>query len=184
MKEYRREYPLFSLCGLNCGLCPRYQTNAASKCPGCGGTDFHLKHPTCAVVTCNQKHDLVEYCFQCSVYPCEKYANPSQKDSFITYLNVIKDFEKACSEGLDQYKHELNEKVDILESLLANFNDGRRKNYYCLAVNLLPLKDLSDVMEEVNHLSADLEMKDKIDQVVLLLKAKADSRNIILQLRK
>lgn len=55
MKEYKREYSLFSLCGLNCGLCPHYQTNGISKCPGCGGQDFHLKHPTCAVITCNRK---------------------------------------------------------------------------------------------------------------------------------
>jgi hypothetical protein len=33
MKEYYRNYPLFSLCGLNCGLCPRYHTQGESKCP-------------------------------------------------------------------------------------------------------------------------------------------------------
>jgi len=54
MKEYKREYPLFSLCGLNCGLCPKYHTNGESKCPGCGGTDFTLKHPPCKVIRCNQ----------------------------------------------------------------------------------------------------------------------------------
>gem|GEM_PF-3991072 len=35
--EYKvRSYPLFSDCGLNCGLCPRYYTDGASRCPGCG----------------------------------------------------------------------------------------------------------------------------------------------------
>lgn len=59
---YKRNFPQLSLCGLNCGLCPRYHCNGISKCPGCGGKDFNLKHPTCSVVTCNQKHDNVEYC--------------------------------------------------------------------------------------------------------------------------
>ena len=34
--EYDREYPLFSACGLNCGLCPRFYTDGESRCPGCG----------------------------------------------------------------------------------------------------------------------------------------------------
>lgn len=184
MKEYRREYPLFSLCGLNCGLCPRYQTSGASKCPGCGGDEFHLKHPSCAVITCNQKHEEAAYCFQCSKYPCAKYIKPSQKDSFISYRNVIRDMEKANSEGLDQYQQELNEKVTILEYLLDNFNDGRRKNFYCLAVNILSIQDLRGIVDEIKHLPADLEMKERINQAVCLIKAKADNRNIELALRK
>ena len=108
LDEYKREYPLFSLCGLNCGLCPHYQTQGESKCPGCGGEKFHLKHPTCAVITCNRKHDHVEYCFQCSSFPCEKYSSPSNADSFISYRNVIADFEKVKKDSLAQYKIELN----------------------------------------------------------------------------
>lgn len=34
MKNFKRNYPLFSLCGLNCGLCPMHLNN---YCPGCGG---------------------------------------------------------------------------------------------------------------------------------------------------
>ncbi|HCP15088.1 MAG TPA: hypothetical protein DIT32_04865, partial [Peptococcaceae bacterium] len=64
MKEYVRAYPLFSLCGLNCGLCPRYHTEGESRCPGCGGPAFHLKHPSCAVITCSRKHGGVEHCCQ------------------------------------------------------------------------------------------------------------------------
>ena len=35
MKGFTREEPLFSQCGLNCGLCTMYLGN---YCPGCGGT--------------------------------------------------------------------------------------------------------------------------------------------------
>ncbi len=92
--------------------------------------------------------------------------------------------EKAKTEGLGKYQQELNEKVTILEYLLDSFNDGRRKNYYCLAVNLLSIQDLRGIMDEIKHLPAALEMKDKINQVVCLIKAKADNRNIELVLRK
>jgi hypothetical protein len=186
LKEYKRDYPLFSLCGLNCGLCPHYQTKAESKCPGCGGEDFHIKHPTCAVVTCNIRHDQVEYCFQCTSFPCEKYRNQSNTDSFITYRNVISDFEKVNKEGIDQYKIELNEKVKILEFLIDNYNDGRRKSFYCLAVNLLQLKDLKDIIKEINEKISkqDAAIKNKIEQIIQLFESKAKNKNIELRLRK
>jgi hypothetical protein len=180
MKEYRRENPLFSLCGLNCGLCPRYHTEGDSKCPGCGGEDFHLKHPACAVITCNRKHDQVQYCFQCTSFPCEKYNAPSKEDSFITYRNVLADFEKARKEGLEQYAAELREKMEILSFLLREYNDGRRKNFYCAAINLFKLQDLNDMMVEIREKISkqDNTKEDKIRQVILLFQAKANRENI------
>jgi hypothetical protein len=126
MKEYIRKFPLFSLCGLNCGLCPRYQTDGVSKCPGCGGDDFHLKHPACTVITCNKKHDNVEYCFQCSLYPCEKYKKQSKTDSFISYKNIEENFNNA-KKDLKHFQKELIKKIKILEYLIGNYNDGRKK---------------------------------------------------------
>ncbi len=186
MKEYIRDCPLFSLCGLNCGLCPRYQTTGKSKCPGCGGPDFHLQHPTCAVITCNSKHDNVEFCFQCSEYPCDRYRERRDLDSFITYKNVMSDFEKVRTEGIDAYRIKLDEKVSILEFLMENFNDGRRKNFYCLAVNLLNYEDLLEILEEINAdiSKQDIELKEKIAKIVMLFEKKAQKDNIELKLRK
>ena len=186
MKEYKRAYPFFSLCGLNCGLCPRYQTKGESKCPGCGGERFFQKHPTCAVITCNNKHDNVEYCFQCGSFPCEKYSRPGSADSFISYQNVLADFDKAQKGGLEKYKIELNEKMAILEDLINNYNDGRRKNYYCVAVNLLQLDDLREILSEIHEKISreDSTMKDKIIKIVSLFEEKARNANIELKLRK
>jgi hypothetical protein len=181
MKQSPRTYPLFSLCGLNCGLCPRFHTEGVSKCPGCGGPDFHLKHPTCAVITCNNKHDNVEFCFQCSSYPCEKYSNPGKVDSFISYRNVISDFKKA-KEDIEKYKKELNEKVRILEFLIKNYNDGKRKNFYCIAVNLLKLADLKKIMKQIDK---DVNIKeDMVKRIVDLFEEKAKKGKIALKLRK
>jgi hypothetical protein len=186
MIEYRRKYPLFSLCGLNCGLCPRYQTDSISKCPGCGGKDFHLKHPACAVITCNKKHDNVEYCFQCSSFPCDRYGTPSKADSFITYRNVVSDLKKANEIGLDKYQNELAEKVNILECLIKNYNDGRRKSFYCLAVNLIKLSDLNEIMEQINNKIElqDMEIKEKTKLVIELLESKAKKAKIELKLKE
>ncbi|PKM93511.1 MAG: hypothetical protein CVU84_15135 [Firmicutes bacterium HGW-Firmicutes-1] len=186
MNEYRREYPFFSLCGLNCGLCPRFQTKGESKCPGCGGKDFHIKHPSCAIITCNKKHSQVEYCFQCASFPCKKYSDSSNVDSFISYRNVITDFEKVSNEGLDKYKIELNQKIEILEFLINNYNDGRRKNFYCIAVNIMQLNDLENIMAEINEniSKEEIPIKEKLEQIRLLFEIQASKDNIELKLRK
>ena len=186
MKEYKREYPRFALCGLNCGLCQRYHTEGSSKCPGCGGENFHIQHPACAVITCNQKHDNVEFCFQCSSYPCERYGKIGKVDSFITYRNVLSDFEKAKRDGVERYTAALDEKVKILEDLIENYNDGRSKNFYCIAVNLLELDPLRDVMKKIREeiSRSDAPMKEKVGKIRSLLEARAADAGLELKLRK
>lgn len=186
MKEYKRKYPLFSLCGLNCCLCPQYHTEGASKCPGCGGKDFHLKHPSCPIIKCAREHGNIEYCYACNAFPCERYKAPSAKDSFITYRNVLKDFEKAKEYGIAQYIAELNEKETTLKYLLQNYNDGRRKSFYCLTVNLLSLQDLKDVIKayEADTAFKDADKKAKAAKIVSLFEERAKVQNIEFKLRK
>lgn len=194
MKERRRDYPRFALCGLNCGLCQRYHTQGESRCPGCGGEDFHLKHPTCAVITCDNRHDRVEYCFQCSAYPCQRFAAPSDTDSFISYRNVIADLERARVGGIEAYRAKLDERVDILEFLIANCNDGRRKGMFCLAANLLSLDDLRAVTERIRQADAVAGAADALARratvearaalAVALIEERATRANVELRLRR
>lgn len=149
MKEYYRPNPLFSLCGLNCALCPRYHTDGSSKCSGCGGKDFHLLHPSCAIINCSKQHDNVNYCCYCKDYPCKRYEDCGQQDSFITYRNVVSDFHRLSCIGEDAFILELNRKKEILTCLIEHHNDGRSKAFFCLAVNLLPLDALIDLMNKL-----------------------------------
>lgn len=52
--------------------------------------------------------------------------------------------------GEEAYHAEQTEKRQILERLLAQYNDGRKKTLFCLAVNLLPLEDLRTVFEDTD----------------------------------
>jgi len=182
--EYKRQYPLFSACGLNCGLCPRYHTKGDSKCPGCGGKNFSAKHPSCGVLSCSQRN-MVEYCFLCNEYPCKKY-NKWKIDSFITHQNMMKDFEKTKTIGIKAYQKELNEKIDILNILLSNYNDGRRTNFFCIAINLLKLKDIKNVMKQIEKeiKSKEIIIKEKAKIAVNLFKAMAEKQSIKLELIK
>ena len=182
--EYRqRSYPLFAACGLNCGLCPRYQTDGASKCPGCAGEGFLSKHPSCGVVSCCQRKD-VEYCYLCEEYPCKKYDGADTADSFVVH-NSLANFEKVGKYGIDGYKAELDEKIGILEDLLANYNDGRRKNLFCIAVNLMELPDIKKVMARIlSEVKPEESLKEKSALAVRLFQAMAEERGIVLKLRK
>jgi hypothetical protein len=179
-----RQYPQFSACGLNCGLCPRYHTDGASKCPGCAAADFESVHPSCGVLSCCQRHALA-YCYQCPDYPCKKYAGADTKDSFISHKNQFTDFEKIKKIGPAAYETELNEKVTILETLLKNYNDGRRKSFFCLAVNLLPLEDIRAAMAKlVANTTPDATEKEKAAAAVDIFQRAADEMGILLKLRR
>lgn len=184
MEEKQRAFPLFSACGLNCGLCPRYQMNGTSKCPGCSGKGFLKKHPACGVLSCSQCKGL-EYCYQCDEYPCKKYNDVDQSDSFITHFKQLYDMKRAKTLGIDTYRMELDEKVFILETLLTDYNDGRRKSFFCLAVNLLELQDVKYVMEQItSQTQPEQSVKDKATMAVKLFQSMAERRNLTLKLRK
>lgn len=185
MNEYKRKEPSFSLCGLNCCLCSRFHTEGSSKCPGCGGKDFFLKHPSCAVITCNKKNDNVEFCYECSLYPCKKYIEPSKVDSFISYKNVVQNFNDAKLD-LKKYLKELHNKQKILEDLITNYNDGKSKGFFCIAVDLLPLSVLNEIMYSIKK-TIDIEIiekKEKTKNILALIKSKATELKIELILRK
>jgi len=183
--EYKvRDYPQFSPCGLNCGLCPRYHTEGTSKCPGCAGEGFSDVHPPCGVLSCNQRKGL-EYCFECDSFPCKRYDNKGDSDSFISYKKQLRDIEKARQIGMDAYKAELNRKIVILEGLIGNYNDGRRKGFYCLAVNLLELKDVEEIMMHVkDEMNPQMPVKERAAIVVRLFQRVAEEKGIELTLRK
>ncbi len=56
--------------------------------------------------------------------------------------------EKMQNTGEDAYNAEQIEKRQILDRLLSDYNDGRKKTLFCLAVNLLPLNDLRAVFDK------------------------------------
>ena len=97
---------------------------------------------------------------------------------FITHMNQKADLEKMQRIGEEAYNIEQVEKRQILDRLLAEYNDGRKKTLFCLAVNLLPLEELRIVFED-----GDLEIpeKDRARQMENRLKEKSSAE---LKLRK
>ena len=93
--------------------------------------------------------------------------------------------EKARRLGLEPYQAELDQKRRILDELLGNYNDGRKKSLFCLAVYLLDLPDLRAVMAELTAAIAESTPPgEKAALAAARIHAAADRRQIELKLRK
>ncbi|MDY4707078.1 MAG: DUF3795 domain-containing protein [Candidatus Treponema excrementipullorum] len=182
MKGFERENQFLSLCGLNCGLCPML---LGRYCGGCGNGN-----QSCSIARCSIEHSSADtkiaYCYECGKYPCEKYVHCDEADSFITHKNQKRDLAKARQIGIEAYNREQQEKIAILNYLLTDFNDGRKKTLYCVAVNLLELQDIQSVMEQIStEKNIDtMSIQEKSALVAALLKKVASERGIELKLRK
>ena len=175
MKGFVRDNQLLSLCGLNCGLC---SMKLGGHCSGCGNGN-----QSCKIARCSLEHGGVSYCFQCPEYPCDQYLHIDDYDSFITHQNQKANLEQAKAIGMNRYNEEQRERVRILNLLLAHYNDGRRKTFFCLAANLLPLSALQTAVSQLQG-SEDLDLKERSAQAVRLLQSSANAHGILLKLRK
>ena len=85
--------------------------------------------------------------------------------------------------GLDAYIDELRAKRAILDKLLVNYNDGRRKTFYCAAVYLLPLEDLKNIVAKLED-QPECSVKERATAAVKLLQGAADGHGVCLKLKK
>lgn len=175
MKGFTRKNQLFSLCGLNCGLCTM---RLGGHCGGCGNGN-----QSCKIARCSLEHGGVEYCCECPHYPCEQYEKCDEYDSFITHRKRKADMEKLRRIGADRYNAEQEEKVRLLGYLLSTCNDGRRKTLFCLAVNLLELADVQAVADRL--MASDLStVKERAVYAAALLQEAAGEKGIALKLNR
>lgn len=150
-------------------------------CGGCGNGN-----QSCKIARCSLEQGTIEYCYQCEKYPCEQYEGIDAFDSFITHRHQKVDLEKAQRIGIDEYNREQNEKIKILHYLLSNYNDGRKKAFFCVAVNLLGLSQLQEGIKQVeeNPEISILSVKEKSAYVADVFRRIADRESIQLRLNK
>jgi hypothetical protein len=143
---------LAGCCGLYCGLCPRYQSRAASRCPGCHAGDQRTYCSVCRC--CAGKRDLTT-CAECEEYPCERLLRVIGVgvgiDSFISHKPALPNLERIREAGLDVYLEEQRVRRLLVEDLLADYNDGRSMTFYCTACALMPVDPLRVALESASE---------------------------------
>ena len=161
IRNFERTDELFSLCGLNCGLCGfRLQ----GSCNGCFKDSFCAT--VCPMAPCSVKHGNIQYCFECSEYPCKHYDGFDSYDTLVLHRNQRKDMLRAKEIGIDAYRAEQRKKVELLDRLLEKYDDGERQVIYCAAVNMLSVDDMQTILDKADHETADLPTSERAEFIV------------------
>ncbi len=151
------------------------------ECSGCfnGSTCYQ----TCPIAPCSVKHGNVDYCFQCTEYPCKRYDGIDRHDSLISHRNQKRDMTKAKEIGIEAYLAEQRAKKELLTRFLKDYDDGTKDVFFCLAVNMLEVEDLQNTLSLVDSQSHGLSIHDKAEQLEKQLQKCAAVRHIPLVLR-
>jgi hypothetical protein len=181
LKNYSaRKYPTIGVCGLDCGLCPRYYTQGTSRCPGCGGPDFFSKHPSCSFITCCVKKKKLEVCAECSDFPCskfkadEEYQQLKESSSYPSCKVVMLNSDFIKEHGINKFIDQQKKRIKLLERMIDNFDDGRSRSFFCKAACLHDLTSLESALNEAiqkiktdNIKQDDTKVKAKILKEIL-----------------
>lgn len=135
------------------------------------------------MITCSIKNGLIEYCAQCEQYPCQRFEQ-SPYDFFVSYKHVRRRLQTIREQGPAVVEDELNQRIAILEQLLAEYNDGKRKSLYCLATELMDVEDLAAVIQTAAQGGQEVSLREKALTVTRLLQESAGQRGIELRLRR
>jgi hypothetical protein len=169
-----KKYPTIGVCGLDCGLCPRYYTIGLSRCPGCGGHDFFNKHPSCSFITCGVKKKNLEVCAECLEFPCskfksdEEYQQLKESSSYPPYKRVLPNLNFIGEFGIEEFIEQQKKRIQLLETMIENFDDGRSRSFYCKAAAFLEVTNLSSSIEQATQKIKS----DNINQNDVKIKAK------------
>lgn len=190
MKEQPiKAYPTIACCGLDCGLCPTYYTKGPSRCPGCGGLNFFDKHPSCSIITCCVKEHSFETCAECEEFPCSKIEKWDLIDSFICHRASLSNLKFIKTTGVGKFVEIQKKRIELLEIMLKQYNEGRSKSLFCIATALLSIEELEKALKTSeqqiktdNISSSDLKSRSSVLKGVLNDIAAKDG--IELKLRK
>ncbi len=169
-----KQYPTIAVCGLDCGLCPRFYTVGSSRCPGCAGSGFYDKHPTCSFITCCVKNKGLEVCSECSDFPCakfksaEEYKQAKESSSYPSSKKVLSNLYFIKEHGIKIFIEQQKKRIKFLETMIAKFDDGRSRSFFCNAANFHDLTALADSISK----AATMIKNEKIKQNDMKSKAK------------
>ncbi|NIM46552.1 MAG: DUF3795 domain-containing protein [Candidatus Aenigmarchaeota archaeon] len=187
LKNTQVNYPEIGVCGLSCRLCPAYQREGKSRCPGCK-TNFRLFGP-CPMLHCAIKKKGVEFCWECEESKtCEKWKKHRESgknhDSFKCYQTLEKDINFIEKHGVKEFKKTQEEREELLKQMLKEFNEGRSKSYFCIAATVLEVDKLKETIIRAREKSTNLNIKEKSQVIHSILDDIAAENNYLLKLRK
>lgn len=171
-----KKYPLVGCCGISCGLCPRFQSKAKSRCLGCG-PDAHCSY--CSIFRCCVMKRKYQTCADCNEFPCEKFDKWFDADSFVTHQKCLPNIKKIKKVGIKEFLREQAERKKILEIMLEKYNPGQCMSLYCLASALMSVESLKMALKQIEGVK-----KNEPKSFKILIQELAGKEKISLKLRR
>ena len=179
MNVPEKTYPTIGCCGLDCGLCPRYYTVGASRCPGCVGPDFFNKRPSCSFITCCVKKKNLEVCGECPEFPCSKFKSDEEyrqwwegSSSYPPNKKILPNLNFIKKHGVKKFIEQQRSRIKLLEKMIKNFDDGRSRSFFCRAAALLDLTGLTSSLDKATRkIKTDKIRKDDVKNKAKILRA-------------
>jgi len=176
-----KKYPIIAVCGLDCGLCPRFYTVGNSRCPGCAGPHFFAKHPSCSFITCCVKKNHLEVCAECSTFPCSKFKSDEEYKklkglpSYPPYKKILPNLIFVKEHGIEKFVEQQKVRMKLLKTMIEKFDDGRSRSYFCKASALLDLRILkSSIDKAIRKIRADKINQNDVKSRTKILRAILD----------
>jgi hypothetical protein len=181
------KYPEIGICGLSCRFCPHYKTDSKSKCNGCKSKERMLVG--CPFITCAIKKKGIEFCFECEESSaCKKWKehreNGKKYDSFVCYQGLESNISFIKENGIDKFEKLQKDKEKLLKKMLNEYDDGRSKNYYCIATTILSIDELNEALKKAKSNSNGLDQKEKAKLLHSILDDIASKKDKCIKLRK
>ena len=181
------EYPEIGICGLSCKLCPAYHRETKSKCDGCKSES--RMNVGCTFIRCAKLKRNIEFCWDCKESKtCEKWKKHREfsknHDSFVCYQKLNDNIFFVEKKGIENFNFNQNIRRKLLEEMLEDFNEGRSKSYYCVAVTVMEIEELEKALSEVREKANGLNVKAKSKILHSALDEIAVKKNYHLKLRK
>ena len=112
------------------------------------------------------KEKRCRVCWECAESKdCQKWKAHQEAgakyDSFKCYQKLSADIQFVRENGFEEYKRLQDIREEILKDMLANFNEGRSKSYYCIAATVLEIEELKKAINKANEKSKGLDLKSK-----------------------
>lgn len=152
-----KEKDLLAPCGIYCGLCNRYQSEAPSSCGGCRTTEVH---DWCNIYGCCVKKKALTTCIECDEYPCERYSRRKWWGDEYLSRGSRDNLDEIDESGMEALLKELRARRKVVEKLIDEYNEGRSMSFYCRACSVVPVKSVKKAMRQAEKRMADEGLPD------------------------
>jgi hypothetical protein len=143
----------------------------------------------CPFITCAVKRKGIEFCWECDESEsCERWAGHREfgrtRDTFVCYASLEDNIASIGGFGLQAFIDEQCERERLLVEMIAEFNEGRSKTYYCIAATVLDPSELRSALESARESARGMDARERSKVLHALLDEAANSHSLKLALRK